>query len=118
MPQIKVYHNPHFLEYRGRHSDIAPPVRPVATVQIPAEMAAEQALEIAFRQTQHVYMLFGIDPIFLHSWLKTLEVERQNGYQLGKIPAHCPTRNAKGMVHFSDPSWLGTKYVASVWLCA
>lgn len=54
MPQIKVYHNPHFLEYRGRHSDIAPPVRPVATVQIPAEVPAEQALEIAFRQTQHV----------------------------------------------------------------
>ncbi len=54
MPQIKVYHNPHFLEYRGRHSDIAPPVRPVATVQIPAEVVAEQALEIAFRQTQHV----------------------------------------------------------------
>ena len=54
MPQIKVYHNPHFLEYRGRHIDIAPPVHPVATVQIPAEVSAEQALEIAFRQTQYV----------------------------------------------------------------
>ena len=67
MPQIKVYHNPHFLEYRGRHSDIAPPVRPVATVQIPAEMSAEQALEIAFRQTQHVARpWWDNDDVLLH----------------------------------------------------
>lgn len=67
MPQIKVYHNPHFLEYRGRHSDIAPPVRPVATVQIPAEVSAEQALEIAFRQTQHVARSWWAnDDVLLH----------------------------------------------------
>ena len=67
MPQIKVYHNPHFLEYRGRHSDIAPPVRPVATVQIPAEMSAERALEIAFRQTQHVARpWWDNDDVLLH----------------------------------------------------
>ena len=67
MPQIKVYHNPHFLEYRGRHSDIAPPVRPVATVQIPAEVSAEQALEIAFRQTQHVARpWWDNDDVLLH----------------------------------------------------
>ena len=67
MPQIKVYHNPHFLEYRGRHSDLAPPVRPVATVQIPAEVPAEQALEIAFRQTQHVARpWWDNDDVLLH----------------------------------------------------
>lgn len=67
MPQIKVYHNPHFLEYRGRHSDIAPPVRPVATVQIPAEVPAERALEIAFRQTQHVARpWWDNDDVLLH----------------------------------------------------
>ena len=67
MPQIKVYHNPHFLEYRGRHSDIVPPVRPVATVQIPAEVPTEQALEIAFRQTQHVARpWWDNDDVLLH----------------------------------------------------
>lgn len=67
MPQIKVYHNPHFLEYHGRHSDIAPPVRPVATVQMPAEVPTEQALEIAFRQTQHVARpWWDNDDVLLH----------------------------------------------------
>lgn len=67
MPQIKVYHNPHFLEYRGRHSDIAPPVRPVAAVQIPVEVPAEQALEIAYRQTQHVSRpWWDNDDVLLH----------------------------------------------------
>ena len=67
MPQIKVYHNPHFLEYRGRHSDLAPPVRPVATVQIPAEVPAAQALEIAYRQTQHVARpWWDNDDVLLH----------------------------------------------------
>lgn len=67
MPQIKVYHNPHFLEYRGRHSDIMPPVRPVATVQMPAEVSTEQALEIAFRQTQHVARpWWDNDDVLLH----------------------------------------------------
>jgi len=67
MPQIKVYHNPHFLEYRGRHSDIMPPARPVATVQMPAEVPAEQALEIAFRQTQHVVRpWWDNDDVLLH----------------------------------------------------
>jgi hypothetical protein len=67
MPQIKVYHSPHFLEYRGRHSDIAPPVRPVATVQVPAELSAEQSLEIAYRQTQHVSRpWWDNDDVLLH----------------------------------------------------
>jgi hypothetical protein len=54
MLTIKVYHNPNFLSYRGHHTDIIPPVRPVATVQAPEEMPIEQALEIAYRQTQHL----------------------------------------------------------------
>ena len=54
MPTIKVYHNPNFLDYRGNHTGIVPPVRPLATVQVPTEMPAEQALEIAYRQTQHL----------------------------------------------------------------
>jgi hypothetical protein len=67
MPQIKVYHSPNFLEYRDRHSDIAPPVRPVATVQIPAEVSAEQSLEIAYRQTQHISRpWWDNDDVLLH----------------------------------------------------
>jgi hypothetical protein len=54
MTVIKVYHTPNFLNYRGNHSDIVPPARPVATVQVPEEMSIEQALEIVYRQTQHL----------------------------------------------------------------
>lgn len=54
MPVIKVYHNPNFLDYRGQHTSIAPPIRPVATVEVPEETPSEQALEIAYRQTQHL----------------------------------------------------------------
>ena len=53
MPQIQVYHNPNFLDYRGRHADIVPPTRPVATVQTAAATAVPHALEIAYQQTQH-----------------------------------------------------------------
>jgi hypothetical protein len=54
MPVIKVYHNSNFLDYRGNHADIAPPIQPIATVQVPDGMPVEQALEIAYRQTQHL----------------------------------------------------------------
>lgn len=54
MPVIKVYHNPNFLDYRGQHTGIVPPIRPVATVEVPEETPGEQALEIAYRQTQHL----------------------------------------------------------------
>jgi hypothetical protein len=54
MPVIKVYHNPNFLDYRGNHTDIVPPLRPVATVQVPEDAPAERAFEIAYRQTQHL----------------------------------------------------------------
>lgn len=54
MPVIKVYHNPNFLDYRGQHTGIVPPIRPVATVEVPEETPGEQALETAYRQTQHL----------------------------------------------------------------
>ena len=54
MLTIKVYHNPNFLNYRGHHTGIVPPIRPVATVEVPEETPIEQALEIAYRQTQHL----------------------------------------------------------------
>lgn len=54
MPVIKIYHNPNFLDYRGRHTDIVPPTRPVAAVKVSEEYSAEQALEVAFQQTQHI----------------------------------------------------------------
>jgi len=54
MTVVKVYHNPNFLDYQGRHTHIVPPTRPVATVEVSEEYSAEQALEIAFRQTQHL----------------------------------------------------------------
>jgi len=56
MPTIKIYHNPNFLDYWGNHTNVVPPIRPVATVQVPEteKTPIEQALEIAYRQTQHL----------------------------------------------------------------
>jgi hypothetical protein len=54
MTIIKVYHNPNFLDYRGRHTHIVPPTRPVATVEVSEELSAEQAMEVAFHKTQHI----------------------------------------------------------------
>jgi hypothetical protein len=54
MPKIEIYHNPNFLDYRGSHTNIVPPTRPIATVQVPEDVLSEQALEMAFRQTQHI----------------------------------------------------------------
>lgn len=54
MPTIKVYHNSHFLDYRGDHNSLIPPLHPIATVRVPPEATTEQALETAYRLTQHV----------------------------------------------------------------
>lgn len=54
MPTFKIYHNPNFLDYRGNHTSIVPPIRPVATVEVREETPIEQALEVAYRQTQHL----------------------------------------------------------------
>jgi hypothetical protein len=68
MPVIKVYHNPNFLNYRGNHTDIVPPRRPIATVQVSEEVPTKQALEIAFRQTQHVdRSWWDNDGVILHA---------------------------------------------------
>lgn len=68
MPKITVYHNPNFLNYRGNHTAIVPPTRPIATVQVPEDIPAEQALEIAFRQTQHVDISWwDNDGVMLHA---------------------------------------------------
>jgi hypothetical protein len=53
MKQIKVYHNPHFLDYQGSHGQIIPPTQPVASVRAAAEMPLVERLGLAFRQTQH-----------------------------------------------------------------
>lgn len=53
MKQIKVYHNPHVLDYRGHHSQIIPPIQPVASMAAAAEMPLVERLGLAFRQTQH-----------------------------------------------------------------
>lgn len=67
MPVIKIYHNMNFLDYRGRHTDIVPPTRPVATVEISEEYSAEQALEVAFQQTQHIDHSWWNNPdVLLH----------------------------------------------------
>ena len=85
MKQIKVYHNPHFLDYQGSHGQIIPPTQPVASVRAAAEMPLVERLGLAFRQTQHTYMLFGINLIYLHSWVNYIGGRETNGYQLGKI---------------------------------
>lgn len=54
MAQIKVYHNPRFLDYRDNHNNIVPPMRPVAIVQVADDVPADEALETAYRQTQHL----------------------------------------------------------------
>lgn len=53
MKQIKVYHNPNFLDYRGNHGQIVPPTQPVASLKATAEMPFVERLSLAFRQTQH-----------------------------------------------------------------
>ncbi len=56
MPHIQVFHNPRFLEYRGDHDQIVPPLAPTASVRVPAELAAEEKLSAAYARTQHGYL--------------------------------------------------------------
>ncbi|HRQ42505.1 MAG TPA: hypothetical protein PLD25_31710 [Chloroflexota bacterium] len=55
MPYIKVYHNPHFLDYNGDHSQIVPPTQPVASILVPAGISLNERLGAAYAQTQHGY---------------------------------------------------------------
>ena len=54
MKQVKVYHNPNILDYQGNHSQIIPPIQPVASIAAAAEMPLVERLGLAFRQTQHI----------------------------------------------------------------
>lgn len=56
MPEITVYHNPNFLYYRGVHSQIVPPTRPVATVTVPEGLSLNEMLEFGYAQTQHAHI--------------------------------------------------------------
>ena len=57
MPIIQVFHNPHFLDYDGSHSQIVPPVRPTASVNIAtAGLELNDMLGAAYAWTQHGYL--------------------------------------------------------------
>ncbi|MCI0395601.1 MAG: hypothetical protein L0332_12320 [Chloroflexi bacterium] len=58
MPTIKVYHNPRFLDYHGNHNDVVPPAAPIAVVHAPDGLSIEEALSLAYAQTQHEYVSF------------------------------------------------------------
>jgi hypothetical protein len=55
MPYIQVYHNPHFLEYNGNHSQIVLPTQPVASILVSGEAPLNERLEAAYARTQHGY---------------------------------------------------------------
>jgi hypothetical protein len=86
MTVIKVYHNPNFLDYRGRHTNIVPPTRPLATVEGPEEYSAEQALEVAFHKTQHLDDVEG-------GWWNNPEVRLHvRSTSVGDVLEVCPDR--------------------------
>jgi hypothetical protein len=64
MAYVKVYHNPHFLEYRGDHEEILVMPRPVASVSVSDEMTEDEMLAAAYGRTQHgaVYASWFQDP--------------------------------------------------------
>lgn len=64
MAYVKVYHNPHFLEYRGDHEQILVMPRPVASVSVSDEMTEDEMLAAAYGRTQHgaVYASWFQDP--------------------------------------------------------
>lgn len=67
MPKIIVYHNPNFLDYRGNHSQIVPPIQPVATVTVPEGLSLTKMLAFAYAQTQHAHSnWFNNPPVMAH----------------------------------------------------
>lgn len=54
MTTVKVYHNPDFLNYRGDHSQIVPPIQPVATVRTAEDLPLEKLLDAGYARTQHL----------------------------------------------------------------
>ena len=67
MTTISVYHNPHFLTYRGHHTDLIPPPQPIATVSTAAGTSVDVALNLAYQQTQHL----------AHAWWENEGVQLQ-----------------------------------------
>lgn len=67
MSYVKVYHNPHFLEYRGDHHDIVLAARPTASVAMAEGMNGEAMLTSAYERTQHGvrYASWFSDPIVI-----------------------------------------------------
>jgi len=62
MAQLKVYHNPDFLEYRGDHTEIPPPGRPMAIVEAPDALSPAEILEFAYMKTQHGHQSWYNNP--------------------------------------------------------
>lgn len=54
MPAVKVYHNLDFLNYRGDHSQIVPPIHPVATVHAGEDLPLDRLLDAGYARTQHL----------------------------------------------------------------
>ena len=54
MTAVKVYHNPDFLNYRGDHSQIVPPIHPVATVCTEEDLPLDRLLDAGYARTQHL----------------------------------------------------------------
>lgn len=55
MTHIQVFHNPHFLDYSGDHSQIVCPLQPTASVKLPEAVSLNEGLGIAYACTQHGY---------------------------------------------------------------
>ncbi len=54
MTAVRVYHNLDFLTYRGDHSQIVPPIHPVATVHAEDESPLDRLLDAGYARTQHL----------------------------------------------------------------
>jgi len=54
MPDITIYHNPNFLNYRGDHDDIRLPMQPLASITVPETLPPMEMLNVGYAQTQHL----------------------------------------------------------------
>lgn len=53
MSIIQVFHNPRFLEYRGNHDELIPPLSPTASIEVEPGLSADEQLSRAYVRTQH-----------------------------------------------------------------
>ena len=56
MAPIQFFHHTRFLDSRGAHDQIVPPLAPTASVRVPGDLAAEETLSAAYARTQHGYL--------------------------------------------------------------